>query len=129
MSTLTPPSPTASSVVQGGTGARGRFEARRAGATNWQMIAQAFERNVRGPNRLGQGLTIYGLCYAGTGCDTTARQIIKAIVDLFKPKHTRAYFWPFDRDGDDCRVIAAGLIAAMYETGEFDVEAAGEHLP
>ena len=98
----------------------------------WQMIAQAFERNVRGPNRLGQGLTIYGLCYAGvlaTGRYTTTYQQIVKAVDLFKPENTRSYFWPFDRDGDDCRVVAAGLIAAMYETGEFDVEAASEHLP
>jgi hypothetical protein len=32
------------------------------------------------------------------------------------------FFWAFTNEGDDCRVIAAGLIAAMYETGEFDNE-------
>jgi hypothetical protein len=30
------------------------------------------------------------------------------------------WYWSASREGDDCRVIAAGLIAAMYETGEFD---------
>jgi hypothetical protein len=30
------------------------------------------------------------------------------------------YAFRRNRRGNDCRVIAAGLIAAMYETGEFD---------
>ena len=97
---------------------------RAAAAAKWRRIARAFERNVR-PNGRGYSASEVvsgGLCYAAVRTHTRSGGI-----DLFVPRPSVPsneywywYFWPLTRKGDDCRVIAAGLIAAMYESGEFD---------
>ena len=78
---------------------------RAAHAAKWRKIARKFE-NYRLPR------FACGLCFEAREAEESMSPI-----HLFG---SRWWFWDFSRKGDDCRVIAAGLIAAMYETGEFD---------
>ena len=97
---------------------------RAAAAAKWRRIARAFERNVRDlawDNGYGTGTTEAvrcGLCWAAR----LAKVLVGEPVKLFREYEYQVadWYWTFDREGDDCRVIAAGLIAAMYETGEFN---------
>jgi len=94
---------------------------RAAKAAKWRRIARAFERNGSPRERVMPADD--GLCQA---VDDLFQVFPEA--DEYGDANDRAlwmfqeasvYFWPLDREGDDCRVIAAGLIAAMYKTGEF----------
>jgi hypothetical protein len=82
-------------------------------AAKWRKIALAFEEG--GPlTRCACGCgQPRGLCSAA--CEL---EIDDAPVEWFQ--NGDPFYWPLTPEGDDCRVIAAGLIAAMYETGEFD---------
>ena len=92
---------------------------RAAAAAKWRNIARAFERGEdvsHCPDCGGRP----GLCCSASGLGLDSFYVQENFeppdYDLF----AAPYYWPFTRKGDDCRVIAAGLIAAMYETGEFD---------
>jgi hypothetical protein len=99
---------------------------RAAHAAKWRKIAKAYEKNVRDPRTNdGVGLSWSGLCSAlaevsGEYPDKDFPNATSRPLFLFRGTACD-WWWPCDREGDDCRVIAAGLIAAMYETGEFDV--------
>jgi hypothetical protein len=84
-------------------------------AAKWREIARGFERRSF-PVLCGYGRgTIWGLCGAADRLEMDRRPVL-----LFG--NGCGFYWERDRQGHNCRVIAAGLIAAMYETGEFDNE-------
>ena len=89
---------------------------RAAAAARWRRIARAFERVVRDSGGYGQGIAWSGLCAAADGAGISE----EPIEQFAQWPLSTDFVWPKIREGDDCRVIAAGLIAAMYETGEFD---------
>ena len=92
----------------------------------WRRIARAFERNVRGVYRDGKGIALGGICnavaftsicpYGVTGDMDSYRMGDE--LHLFRHGTSYCYWWPRTREGDDCRVIAAGLLAAMTEAGD-----------
>jgi len=90
---------------------------RAAHAAKWREVARYFEDKVGFDGEL-VGATSQrplGLCAAAPSMEDCFRA-----ARTFRPDHDGAFFWDLTREGDDCRVISAGLIAAMYETGEFD---------
>jgi hypothetical protein len=91
-------------------------------AAKWREIARAFECKGEGGGYLDVGDVAYtGLCWADDPTRTGEFWSPGNPIQMFGDS-LGAFLWPRDREGDDCRVIAAGLIAAMYETGEFDNE-------
>jgi len=96
---------------------------RAAHAARWRRIAGAFEtcRQCARPHYALAGLC--GALISLVGYGRYWKRGLRAPVLLFAPLDDLAstrIWWPFDREGDDCRVIAAGLIAAMYEAGDLD---------
>ena len=104
---------------------------RAAHAAKWRKIALVFERTVRhtGEDRVGGNGMIYeGEVVKNGSWDMDAPNGLcgewaenEEVVSLvFGRKAENDYLWPRTRGGDDCRVIAAGLIAAMFEAGDLD---------
>ena len=92
---------------------------RAARAAAWRRVARRAER-WRGR------MEVYLCCEADDIGDGEGG---RALWDYFRPtedgRDRPTVWWSGTACGsyaeaDDCRVIAAGLIAAMYETGEFD---------
>ena len=84
---------------------------------HWLEVAESSDRAVNG------GLCISAPCtcsqYSAT--DPCCATIVGAAMVryFFKPaSYYRTYFWPRNAEGANCRRIAAGLLAAMAETGD-----------
>jgi len=96
---------------------------RAAHAAKWREIASRVERLVEvGGQSEYQFLCwhaadMYGLDHEEVSFGNPAA---KAPILLFRPHEVCGAVYWIGNDANDCRVIAAGLIAAMYETGEFD---------
>ena len=88
---------------------------RAAHAGEWRKVARAIERRDAWCLCWGiQEVTgVYPHYFARLTRDERA-------IAQFIPRYGATLFWPLDAHGNNCRVVAAGLIAAMYETGEFD---------
>jgi hypothetical protein len=91
---------------------------RAAAAAKWRDLARRIEQSPDGGWFLCcEAQTIGGLAERKRFTDSP-----------LSPGDNRYVWWDPDIendprlhvDADDCRIIAAGLMAAMYETGEFD---------
>jgi hypothetical protein len=94
---------------------------RERAAAKWRRIARAFERNGHG-ERPSVGISSAGLCHAADLA--TTREPVRVWlafaepIELFDQVNGLVFYWTRDRKGDDCRVIAAGLLAAMCDAGD-----------
>ena len=81
-------------------------------AQKWREIAAAF---ANGDPARREGLNWSGLCYAGGELKIGYPTYPPPMINLFCPEGGCGWFWTMDRKGDNCRVIAALLLAEMAE--------------
>lgn len=100
-------------------------------ASAWRTIARRIEKKTpagRWHSLPGSSQIVGGLCsqfqkYSWVPVSPVTREIMHWRVSLFAPGHASPYYWlamHLRNDGEnfDCRVIAAGLLAAMADAEE-----------
>lgn len=103
-------------------------------AARWRQLARRWERAHRETNpwngesfgyrdqRVYGNMPVEGLCegLAAWPRDDEVRYEMEGRLKQFKPENAlaHAYWWPLTAEGAGCRVLAAGLLAAMAEARE-----------